>query len=329
MRRLLAVVVVMAAACGHRAKPAAPVVPAKPQTLAERTLAVLPEGAQIVIELDLARLRANQVVGDVATKVFADVSIDAKLRLPGTGAPATGSSSTAGSPLAHADLVVLASYGVGTQQATTLTLLATKDDVAGGTRLTPELVALGPDEWIRQLEARAGIAARCPPDAVAAGSCGPLHPSDELMRLRDHAMPDEAPGATLRVTAMLSFDARVAMARQVGVELAPARLSVWADVVDDFAMVIDADAADPGDKTKKDAVERMRAGIRALMDEAANEPALRVLGISSALTDARFVEQKTWVRAIVAIGPRQLARVIERAKALLPANTPSPPPPSP
>jgi hypothetical protein len=315
-------VALVATACGHGAKPAAPVVPDKPQTLAERTLAMLPDGAQIVIELDLARLRANEVVGDVATKVFADVSIDAKL----PGLPSLKSQTpTTGSPLAHADLVVLASYGVGTQQAATITLIATKDEVAGSTRLSPELVALAPDEWIPQVEARAGIAARCPPDAVAAGSCRPLHGSDELLRLRDHAMPDGAPGAALRVTALLSFDARVAMAKQVGIQLAPARLSVWADVVDDFAMVIDADAADPGDKPKKDSVERMRAGIKALLDEAASEPALRLLGVSSSLTEAKFVEDKTWVRTIVAIGPRHLARVIERAKALLPSSSQAPP----
>jgi len=292
-------VALVVAACGHGAKPAAPVAPEKPQTLAERALGMLPDGAQIVIELDLARLRANKVVGEVATKVLSDVSIDQKL--PGIPIAAQGS------PLAHADLVVMASYGVGTQQAATITLLATKDEVLGAARLSPELVALGPDEWVRQTEARAAIAARTP-----------LRAPEELLRLRDHAMPEQAPGAVLRVTAMLSFDARVAMARQVGIELAPARLSVWADVVDDFAMIIDADAADPGDKTNKNSVDRMEAGIRGLLAEAANEPSLRILGLSSSLAEAKFVEQKTWVRAIVAIGPRHLARVVERAKALLP-----------
>ncbi|HUS32802.1 MAG TPA: hypothetical protein VMZ53_30080 [Kofleriaceae bacterium] len=319
----LAVLALLAVACGHSAKPTNPVAPPKPQTLAERALAVLPDGAQIVVELDLARLRANDVVGEVATRVFADVSIDAKLRLPGVTESANEPTAAAAtsSPLAHADLLVLASYGVGTPQATTLTLLATKDDIAGATRLSPELVVLGPEEWVRQVEARAGIAARCPMEGAAAGTCSPLQGSEELLRMRDHAMPDAAPGAVLRVTALLSFDARVAMARQVGIELAPARLSVWADVVDDFAMVIDADAADPGDKTKKDAVERMRTGIRRLLAEAAAEPALRLLGVTSAINDARFVEQKTWVRAIVAIGPRQLARVVERAKTLLPPSS--------
>jgi hypothetical protein len=88
---VLAAVLVACGACGRGGKPAAPAVPTKPQTLAERALGMLPDGAQIVIELDLARLRANAVVGEVATRVFADVSIDNKLPgLPGTGQGSAG-----------------------------------------------------------------------------------------------------------------------------------------------------------------------------------------------------------------------------------------------
>jgi hypothetical protein len=297
---IASIVVVGAIGCGHAARRAPVTAPDKPLTLAERTLGMLPDGAQIVVELDFARLRANPVVGDVAKRALEGLSIDQKL--PGIPVAAQGQ------PLAHADYVVLASYGVGTAQAATVTLIATKDNVPAATRLSPELVVIGPDEWVQQISARAAIAAKTP-----------LRASEELLRLRDHAMPAEAPGAVLRVTAMLSFDARVAMARQIGIELAPAQLSVWADVVDDFAMIIDADAADPGDKTNKEAVGRMRGGLTAILGEAANEPALRVLGVGSSLSEARFIEQKTWVRAIIAIGPRHLGRVVERAKALLSA----------
>lgn len=297
-----ALIAVAAIGCGHPARPARVTMPERPLTLVDRTLGMLPDGAQIVVELDFARLRANQVVGDVAKRALEGLTIDQKL--PGLPAAAQGS------PLTHADLVVLAAYGVGTAQAATITLIATKDNVPAGTRISPELVAIGPDEWVSQVSARAAIAAKTP-----------LRASDELLRLRDHAMPAQAPGAVLRITAMLGFDARVAMARQVGIELAPAQLSVWADVVDDFAMIIDADAADPGDKTNKESVARMRAGVQAILAEAAAEPALRVLGVSGSLEEARFIEQKTWVRAIVAIGPRHLARVVDRAKALLPAGS--------
>jgi len=275
--------------------------PQRPQTAADRALALLPDGAQIVVELDLARIKANKVIGEVATRALGNAGADAKL----PGLPLA----VQGSPLANADFVVLAAYGVGTAQAATITLLATKAEVAGAHRLSPELVVLGPDEWAGQVEARAAIAEKTP-----------IVASESLRKLREHAMPAQAPGAVLRITAQLGFDARVALARQTGIELAPAQLSVWADAVDDFAMIVDADAADPGDKTNKGAVKRMRDGLQTLLAAAANEPVLRALGISSSLSEARFIEQGTWVRAIVAIGPRHLARVNERARAMLPPS---------
>lgn len=292
-------VAVIACACGGRGRSRIPTEPAKPATLAEETLALLPDGVQIVIELDLARLRANSVVGSVAAQALSSVGAD--MKLPGLPLAVQGS------PLATADHVVLAAYGVGTTAATTITVLATKqDDIPNAVRLTPELVALGPEEWTRQLEARAAIAQQTP-----------LVAPSELLLLRDHAMPKEAPGSVLRVTARLPFDARVALARQTGLELAPARLSVWADVVDDFAMIVDADATDPGDKKNKDSAKRMRSSLETLLHAVAAEPVIRGLGVPTSLTDARFVEQGTWVRAIVAIGPRHLARAVERARAML------------
>lgn len=298
--RLLALVVVAAIACGGRAHPGggAPPTPAKPATLAERMIAFLPDGVQLLVEVDLARLRANQVVGEVASRTLAQLGADAKL----PGLPIT----VQGSPLANADLVILAAYGVGTPNAAAVTLLATKLDVAGGSRLAPDVVALGPPEWVHQLEARAALAAT-----------SPLVPSLSLMPLRDHAMPPPAPGAILRITAQLSFDARVALARQLGLETAPAQLSVWGDIVDDLAVIVDADAADPGDKDVKGATDRLARALNRLLAAAANEPAMHALGLTSALGDARTITQKNWVRVIITVGPRQLGRAAERARAML------------
>ena len=59
------VLLAIAAACGGSGAPAA-VSPAEPPpTGTLRLLAMLPQGAQIVVEVDLARLRANPVVGAV------------------------------------------------------------------------------------------------------------------------------------------------------------------------------------------------------------------------------------------------------------------------
>jgi len=50
---------------GEQPVPVAPAAAAAPATVAERMLAMLPQGAQVVVELDLARLRANPVVGEI------------------------------------------------------------------------------------------------------------------------------------------------------------------------------------------------------------------------------------------------------------------------
>jgi hypothetical protein len=290
----------VACACGGQSRTSsAQATPARPATLAERMIALLPDGVQLLVEVDLARLRANPVVGEVTSRVLDDLGEDAKL----PGLPM----SVPGSPLAAADLVVLAAYGVGTAQAATVTLLATRKDVAGATRLAPDVVALGPPEWVDQLAARAAIAAR-----------EPLVPTLELMRLRDHAMPKQAPGAVLRVTAQLPFDARVTLARELGLPTAPAQLSVWGDVVDDLAIIVDGDAADPGDQDVKEAAQRLADAMRALLAAAGNEPALRALGLTGALRDVRMIDQRSWVRTIITVGPRQLARAVERARAMLP-----------
>jgi hypothetical protein len=315
VRSVIAVLVVATACGGGRARRGAgtSVVPATPVVAraADWMVPLLPDGAQLLVEIDLARLRANPVVGEVASRVLDDLG--AESALPGLPVAVQGS------PLATSDAVVLAAYGVGTAQAATLIVLLTSAEVAGGTRLSRELVALGPPDWVDQIAQRAAIAELQPDRPAPIGQRLTVSASGELDRLREHAMPDGAPGATVRVTARLPFDARVAFARQTGLEVAPAQLSLWADVVDDFALVIDADAADPGDKNTKAARGRLAAALRRLLTAVASEPALRALGLAGNLVNARFVEQGTWVRVIVAVGPRQLVRATERARAMLQA----------
>lgn len=300
--RSLLLVVFAVAACHHGGdadtEPAIKPIPPPPPSETEHMVALLPDGAQVIVELDLARLRANAAVGPVATSALAAMGSDS--RLPGL--PIV----VAGSPLAGADAVVLAAYGVGTAQAATITLLATKADVPGGTRVAPDVVAIGPDDWTGQVATRAAL-----------DSQHPLAIPDDLRALRKHAEPEGATGAVLRATARLSFDARVALARMTGIEVAPARISVWADIADDVAVVVDADAVDPGDKAAKDSAKRLAHTMRGLFAEVGDDPFIRGLGVAPSLDEARLVMQGTWVRAIVAVGPRHLARVVERARAML------------
>jgi hypothetical protein len=291
--KLALLAVALCIACGGARKRAAvTTVPEAPrmQTAADRVLPLLPDGAQVIIEIDLARLRANPVVGDLVTKAIAPGGLD---RIPDN--------------VGIADTVVLAAYGLGTSQSATLTVVVAKTAVPEATRITDGIYALGPTEWVAQIEARAAIAANEP---------GKLQASKDLMTLRDKAMPEGAPGAALRITARLPFDARIALARLTGIESAPAQLSVWADVVDDLAIIVDADASDPGDKVKKQAGKKLTAMIRGALAELAKDPTLRVLGLPGSLANAKLVERGTWVRTIIAIGPKHLQRVVERAAAL-------------
>jgi hypothetical protein len=297
MKRLL-VLALCACGGGRGTRPVPAKAPAHLVTGTEHVLALLPDGAQLIVEIDLARLRKNPIVGDVAAKALAQLGADAKL----PGMPIA----VQGSPLAAADAVVMAAYGVGTADAATLTILQTKQDLADSTRIAPDLIAIGPDEWTSQLASRAAIDAE-----------HPLVPNDELLRLRDHAMPPGATGAIIRVTARLPFDARIAFARQTGLDAAPAQLSIWADVVDDLALVVDADAADPGDKAAHQAAKRLAGMIKGTLDAAADDPTVKSLGVPGSLTGAHLVTQGSWVRAIVAVGPHHLQRAVERARAML------------
>jgi hypothetical protein len=259
-------------------------------TETEKMVGLLPDGAQIVVELDLARLRANPVVGPVVSRALASIAVSTDVDLP---------MQVPSQPLAKTEALVFAAYAVGTDQAGTVTLLATHEDVVGGRHVSDDVVAFGSDSWLALVDARAAIAAK-----------SPLGPSHDMEELRDHAQPQGATGAAVRVTARLSFDARIQLAKQTGVELAPAQVSVWADVADDLALVVDADAG--GESQRK-----MGGVVRGLLGELADTPALRALGLPGALDGAVQSRDGTWVRTIVTVGPAHLKRVVARANALL------------
>lgn len=294
-----ALVIAVLVACGST-RPTPVTTPPRAPSPADAMVALLPDGAQVIVEIDLARLRANAVVGETAKQWLA--SLGAETRLPALPL------SVVGSPLATADEVVMAAYGVGTAQAITITLVLTKTEIPNGARLSPDVVALGPEDWIGQLATRQALADQ-----------HPLAIPTALQKLRDHAMPTGATGAIVRVTARLSFDARVALARMTNLDAAPAELSLWCDVADDLAIVVDANASDPGAKNDKQAARRLAHTIRGVLGSLAEAEPIKALGIPNSLADARLVAEGSWVRTIVDVGPRHLARVTERARAMLAA----------
>src|SRR5438045_1586336 len=121
----------VAQACGGSTPTTATTAEPVPAAGTERLLAMLPQGAQVVAELALARLRANPVVGALVRRALSEPRAIA-------GVPA--------GPLGDADSVVLAAYGVGTAQAATLTLLAAPvATLAGAIRIADGVYAIGPE----------------------------------------------------------------------------------------------------------------------------------------------------------------------------------------
>jgi hypothetical protein len=197
-------VAVVVVGCSRGAEPPAIAVPARAATAGDALLALAPGGATWTLELDLARLRANPVVG---ATVAALVDGEATAPLPEV-ASARG-----------AEQVVLVGYASGSPAAHTITL------VRGGVA-PAAAVAVADGVWaIADEGAVAGLVAVAP-GASAADDV-------ELAVVRSRAMPAGAEGAALRLAARLDDDARRALGAALELTEPPRALSAWLDVADD------------------------------------------------------------------------------------------------
>ena len=314
------VIGVVAGACGDAAPKGqtiatAPelVVPTRSGTIGDLAWDTLPAGAEVVIELDLARLRTNPVVGAVVTRGLA------RLGTTGTGdlpleMPAV--------PVAFLDALVMASYEVGTGAATTATMVLPSVGVDANTTF-PMAVPVR-DRWLLL----------APPELQARVGVEPVLRTDRpLAALRARAMPAAAEGAALRLTARLAPGARTALTRLAGLEPAPRLVSGWADVADDAALVLEIDASEPRDAAPS---ERLIPALRALLDTVGGVEVVRALGLVPALERTTITAFEPWVRMITLVSPERLRRVVGRAQLGLPVATdvasdrlPVPPPASP
>lgn len=255
--------------------------PERAATAGDALLAQLPIGAEIVVEVDLARLRANPVVGAVASEIFtAPPAIE--------GAPAAS--------LDDASAVAFGAYNIGTPAASTITI------VAGGTR-PPEAIDLGDGRWALALEGET-------PALLETDAGGPSAAGDvALMTARAWAMPPAAEGASLRVAATLSSDARASLAEALGVESAPAVVSVWGDVADDLAVIVRMADKPHGKKPT------WLPGVARTVARAAALPQVNALGLSPPLTEADIRREKSGVTLTVIVAPGRLRRAVDRWRA--------------
>jgi hypothetical protein len=278
--RALLVAAVALGACNGKGsdEPVIPV-PERAATAGDPLLALAPVGADALLEVDLARLRDNPVVGPLARAL-----------LPG------GDPDAAPGLLAAADAVVIASYGLG--DAPRSLILARGADlgrIEGAVALGDEAIALGDAE----LSAQAGKLAVGKGDAVAGDR--------PLMALRAGAMPPAASSASVRFTARLGFEARVTLARRLDLDAVPVTISGWADVVDDLAIV-----ARLGSSGRKDTSGLEREASRMVARLAEGAPLYGPL-LSRELAGTVVTRERAAVKLTLVIGPRRLAALVGRA----------------
>jgi hypothetical protein len=284
----LALAVLAMAACGPKAgtgQESSPVVPTRPATAGDRIYPLAPAGADAVLELDLARLRRNRAVGPLVRAVTAG----------GLARPDV---------IASADLLVICSYRVGEPDAGQIAFAAGPDvgKLPGARRLAADLVATGPAALLDQIE------------MVRFGATPPLSRDLALLRVRALAMPEKARGASLRVSARLGFEARLALARRLEVDSMPAWLSVWADVADDLAAV----ALFGGDGAGEAQDLAFAAGR--VRDRVARSRRARRLGLDRLVGGTSIDVRGEEARVVMVVGPRRLARLIDRVMARLRAG---------
>ncbi|HUH04253.1 MAG TPA: hypothetical protein VML75_19785 [Kofleriaceae bacterium] len=305
MSRALLLVLGCAAACGGNDPPARvpePEVPVRAATGAEPLLAVLPAGAALIVELDLARVRANPTAAPMVHALgAAPVMVreeDAMLALGQV-------------LLQRADAVVLASYRVGGDDAATL-IAVRPANALEGTTVIGGVGLLGPKAWIERARAASGDSA-----ATVAGDT-------RLLAVRASAMPAEASGAALRISGVLDFEARVAMASRFELDVVPASISVWGDLADDLAVV----ALLGGDKLGEGA--SYARAVKRVLDRMADEPALVWLGLGGVVGGATIESSERIARVVLLMSPKRFTLTSKRLVKQLsarPAPAPAPAPP--
>jgi hypothetical protein len=133
--------------------------------------------------------------------------------------------------------------------------------------------------------------------------------------MRAGGMPEKAEGAVVRVTARLDFDARIALASQLGADVAPAIVSLWGDLADDAAVIAVLEA--PDRDGSGEAAVGLTKQLQAWFGELANEPDLLALGLSPAIRRFQIERRGDRLKVVALVGPRRLARVVSRLERFL------------
>ena len=277
--------------CGNTSPQTSKPLPERPSTPGDNLLAAAPLGADLLLEVDLARLRDNEVVGSVL-KVLS--------------APGGQSTLAKGDVLGQGRSLLVCVYGIGDLAKQLLLVEAMEGvELSGAAPIRQGLYAVGDPELISR-----AVALR--------GSGGASMLEDiELLRMRAEVMPAGAKHAAVRAVARLNFDARVAVASRVGMSEVPVALALWGDVVDDLAIV----ARVTGET--EDSHQRLARALLTLRKQITKAPLVRHLGLAPALAAARLSRLGATVQLVFVLSPKRLKFAAQRLVQQLQSIQPS------
>jgi hypothetical protein len=249
-------------------------------------LELAPGGADVVLELDVGRVRNNGVVGPLLEVLAAGDVLE-----PGFAV------------FRDAGTVVVCAYGVGTAKAMTLTLFTSSAGKPEHAKTVGDQVyALGPEGVLEKVA------------GVKAGSLASMMADTGFLQLRDRAVPKGAPGASLRLTGRFGFDARVTMARIFDLDRVPTNVSLWGDVVDDLAIVGVLEAENS--KAAKVLAKRVLLSL----DRLANQEWIRKLLLGYLVRGIEVKPMGRAARALLVINPHRLGLLVKRLSRTLTAT---------
>ncbi len=282
MVRVFCLVSCLLLACGGSKSRPMTLVPQRATTAGDALLSSVPVGADLLLEIDLARLRNNTVIGKILDSVAPPEAL------------------AEGDLLRDASTVLVCVYGVG-DGAKQLIILQARV----GVELT-QAAAIGGGRFAvgdPSLVARAV--------ALGGGNGASMLEDDEFLRLRSAVMPAEAKWAAVRAVARLDFDARVAVASKVRMSEVPVSLALWGDVVDDLAIVVHVFGEESSSH------ERLHHALVSLRARIAKNPYIRFLGLTTPLTSSRITRTDTRVQLVFVLSPKRLAQLTERLMSQL------------
>lgn len=261
--------------CGAASSPVSPPVPARQQTPGDSLLHAVPSGVDLVLEIDLRRLRDNEIVGPLMALLTPPESI--------------GTSDL----LKHADAAIVCVYGIG-DGAKQLVVVRSSAEVPGVRVLGPGLFAVGDSDLLARAE------------AVNAGAEAAANGDADFMRLRAAVMPEKAAAAAVRLVARLDFDARVSIAAKIEVSDVPVSIALWGDVVDDLAVIASLGVA------QQHEVERLNQAMLKVRKSVASHVFIRQLGLAPAVQGARIIRTESGLRVLFVLSPKRLQLVVAR-----------------